>query len=250
MSCPVTSTHASQKHGTLSHPYPPSHKTGARHKQRHYWIASWEIKECFGSLRDLKSEYLLLLLWIVFLKICPLWVTKLYGRAILFHWSARYINLRIKIREINDHNIQKVNSPDHCCNILGCSVSENKMWASFCSRQHPDIKEELISMTTWRKPELTVLSLLISATDRELLPSSRQSAAVSTGDQARLAATMCELSSGHFTALWAETRPPPRAVKARCCCRRTDSDTHTHTGMIMNTGRHSKTHKHTCQHHL
>lgn len=58
---------------------------------------------------------------------------------------------------------------------------------------------------------------------------------------ALLTATMCELSSGHFTALWAETGPPPaHTVKARC--RRTDSDAH--AGMIMNTGRHAQTQTH------
>lgn len=36
---------------------------------------------------------------------------------------------------------------------------------------------------------------------------------------------VCELSSGHFTALWGEIRPPPHAVKERCF--RTDSDAHT-----------------------
>ena len=40
------------------------------------------------------------------------------------------------------------------------------------------------------------------------------SAVVPTGDQARLTATMYELSSGHFTTLWVETRPPPHAVNA------------------------------------
>lgn len=77
-----------------------------------------------------------------------------------------------------------------------------------------DLMWNILSLMVASRHETQHPCTTLTVSDREVLSSCRLRAVVTTGDQACLTATMCELSSGHFTALWGETRPPPHAVKA------------------------------------